>query len=215
MRGTHYKPPRGVDESKTPAGRGGWCLFRPAQIVLEIKQNVLFLFPFHSVTYLTKLNHSYIMDVMTFPVTMKKAGQPDKTANNEAQYNAFGKQGYKPKSESVAQNSSSGGKTPGGLRILTPEQAKKLHDLNLQNSFGIPSGLAEMGEGYEDVVTVLAIVEKDKKSGKGTFPALQVEWNGTAFLILYDGKSIAGDAVSFRLDATEATRSGLTLTLID
>ena len=24
VRGTHYKPPRGVDESKTPAGRGGW-----------------------------------------------------------------------------------------------------------------------------------------------------------------------------------------------
>lgn len=156
------------------------------------------------------------METIVFPVTMQKAGQPDKVANNEAQYNAFDKQGYKPKSESPAQNSGNAGrKTPGGLRILTPEQAKKLQDLNLQNSFGLPSELAEMGEGYEDVVSVIAIVEKDKKNGKGTFPALQVEWNGTAFLTLYNGKAIAGDVPRFRLDATEATRSGLTLTLID
>ena len=155
------------------------------------------------------------MDVLTFPVEMTKPGQPNKTANNEAQFNAFSKQGYKPKAETPAQNSGNAKKTRGGLRILTPEQAKALQDANLENSFGMPSGLAEMGEGHTDVVTVLAIVEKDKKNGKGTFPALQVEWEGTAFLILYDGKSVEGDVLSFRLDATEATRSGLTVTLTD
>lgn len=110
----------------------------------------------------------------------------------------------------------------GGKRRITKEQAAKLSDANLAESFGLPSELVSKGEGFIFKVKVEQFLEQPKRAPKvGNFPSTQVSYNGTRFCILFDSVHEEGAELNCRLDSSvnpetgiPATRSGLTVTVI-
>lgn len=148
------------------------------------------------------------MEQVTFPITLYK-GNETKTANSEAQLAAFEKAGFTRKSETPTPPPSA---AKGGKRRLTPEEANRMADANLSEGFGMPSDLALMGEGYEDTLTITDLIEQVSKKTGQKFPSTQVDWMGTKFCILFNRGHVPGGVIRFRLTATDATRSGLTVT---
>jgi hypothetical protein len=111
-----------------------------------------------------------------------------------------------------------GALTKGGKKRLTKEEADSLADMNLSESFGMPSALVELGEGAAIELVVLDFIEQQKKSGKGTFPAAQVAYKSTQFCILYDrrmkiGDVLDADVVSSINETTKEYRTASKLTI--
>lgn len=110
----------------------------------------------------------------------------------------------------------------GGKKRITKQEAAKLSDANLAESFGLPSELVAKGEGFTFKVKVEQFLEQQKRAPKvGTFPSTQVSYNGTRFCILFDAKHDEGQELSCMLESSidpstgiAATRSGLTVKVL-
>jgi len=116
----------------------------------------------------------------------------------------------------------SGKRAAGGKKRISKQEAAKLSDANLAESFGLPSELVSKGEGFTFKVKVEQFLEQPKRAPKvGNFPSTQVSYNGTRFCILFDASHDEGQELNCRLDSSvnpetgiAATRSGLTVTVI-
>lgn len=199
MRGTHNKPGRGFDESKTPR---------------SVDRSDFDNYSFIKTTCLKMAN-----------VVISRNGNSKEIAKSELE--KFEAKGWElvpteqelekaPKSKAAKRT------TSGGLEVLTRSEADTLRDQNLENSFGMPSELEafckkakSVGKIFEDECEVVAIVKVPKKAPKtGYFPAVQVEWNGKRFLTLDPGGVEEGDTVEFKCPETDKTRSGFSVELI-
>lgn len=158
-------------------------------------------------------------EVIVFPAKMIKAGAPAKTASNEAQLNAFTRQGYaleseKPEPQKEKKNGN------GGKRRLSYEEAVRMSDRQLAESFGMPSELEALckdardnGYVYEDTLTIVDCIEQISKKTSLPFPSTQVDWNGQLFCVLFDRSHIVGEARSFSCPESDKTKSGFTVSV--
>lgn len=121
--------------------------------------------------------------------------------------------GWQPVAQVVAPRANRN-EAPPKKRHISDQEAKNITDKNLAESLGIPSELVAKGENFTFKAKKLGNIAQISRRTGNEFATCQLEYNGNKFCVLATGKT-TGDEMTCRLDATDATRSGLTVTVID